>query len=162
MRVEIETPDSDGSLPMIQLADPVEGFIAILEISTKIAHRVKFKNTGPAAGLAMSMGGGKGLTDVPGKKTRKTENLGKQTIDTIEYEGSRTTITSDDQPSLVAVSEYWGSKELGLIGLVKYSGPDEESTSRIEKVDRTVPDPALFAIPADYRVRDLGLGSPVP
>ena len=40
------------------------------------------------------------------------------------------------------------SKELGLIGLVKHSGPDSEMISRIQKLDRTVPDPALFAIPA--------------
>jgi len=28
-------------------------------------------------------------------------------------------------------------------------------TSRIQNVDRTAPDPALFVIPADYRIRDI-------
>jgi len=42
-----------------------------------------------------------------------------------------------------------------LIGLVKHSGPDGEFTARIQNVDRTIPDPALFIIPADYRIRDI-------
>jgi hypothetical protein len=68
------------------------------------------------------------------------------------------TTTSDDQPSLVAVFEHWMSRELGLIGLQKYSGPDAKNTSRIEKIDRTPPDPALFVIPADYSIRELESG----
>jgi len=50
------------------------------------------------------------------------------------------------------------SKELGLIGLVKYAGPDGEVTSRIQSTQRRVPDPALFAIPADYSIRELESG----
>ncbi len=159
MRSEMEIADpTDGPVELIMLADPVEGFIAFLETSNKIAHRLKSQ---AGSGLGISIGGGRELSDVPGKKTRRTEALGKQAIDTIEYEGNRTTTNSDDQPSLVAVSEIWMSSELGLIGLRKYSGPDEESTSRIEKIDRTLPDPALFVIPADYSIRELGTAGPL-
>jgi hypothetical protein len=159
MRSEMEIADpTDGPVELIMLVDPVEGFIAFLETSNKIAHRAKYQ-TG-SSGFAMIFAG-RGLIDVPGTKTHKTEALGKQTIDTIEYEGSRMTTTSDDQPLLVSVSERWMSKELGLIGLVKYLGPDGEITSRIQNTQRRVPDPALFAIPADYRVQDLEFPSPV-
>ncbi len=159
MRSEMEIADpTEGPIELITLVDPVEGFIAVLETSNKIAHRMKYQT---GSGLGISMGGGRGLSDVPGKKTRKTENLGKQAIDTIEYEGNRTTTKSDDQPSLVAVSESWMSRELGLIALQRYSGPDEESTSRIEKIDRTPPDLSLFAIPADYSIRELGTAGPL-
>ena len=155
MRSEMEARDAFGG-PVIEilLVDPVEGFIAVLETSTKIAHRVQGPKNGPRGEIGISMGP-YGLMRVPGKKTQKTENLVTRTIEGIEFEGTRTTTTSDEQPSLIAVDESWGSKELGLIGLVKHSGPDGEMASRIQNVDRTVPDPALFVIPADYRIRDM-------
>jgi len=159
MRYEMEISDpNDGAVKLIILVDPVDGFMAVLETSTKIAHRLKYQTTSSGFGISM---GGKGLVDVPGTKTNRTEALGKQTIDTIEYEGTRMTTTSDDQPSLVAVSDRWTANELGLIGLVKYSGPDGTITSRIQNIDHMAPDPALFIIPADYHVRDLEFPSPV-
>ena len=85
----------------------------------------------------------------------KTETLGKQTIEEIDFEGTRTATTSDEQPSIIAVEERWMSKDLGLFGLLKLSGPDGETTSRIQHVDRTAPDPKLFVIPDDYRIREL-------
>ena len=90
-----------------------------------------------------------------GKTGQKTENLGTRTIEGVEFEGTRTATTSDEQPSLVAVDEFWMSKDLGLIGLVKHSGPDSELAARIFNVDRTAPDSSLFVIPADYRIRDV-------
>jgi hypothetical protein len=155
MRSETEMRDSAaGMLVWVVLEDPVDGVIAILETEAKIAHRAKFpKPTSPgdwAIGLAPN-----GLVGVSGKMTRKTEDLGKQSIGGVECAGTRTTTTSDDQPSLIAIDELWMSKELELIGLQKHSGPDGEMTSRIQNVDRSVPDPALFVIPGDYRIRDM-------
>lgn len=155
LRSEWEARDAfGGPVIVILLADQVEGFLAVLETSTKIAHRVRGPKTGGRAGFGVSMGP-TGLVGVTGKTTRKVEDLGTRTIEGIEFKATRTTTTSDEQPSLVAVDENWESKELGLIGLVKHSGPDGETTSGIQKVDRTAPDPALFVIPADYRIRDM-------
>jgi hypothetical protein len=160
VRREWEVRDPFGDpLVMILLADPVEGFVAVLETSTKIAHRVQGPKTGRPGEIGISMGP-TGLVGVTGKTTRKAEDLAKQTIEEVEFEGTRTTTTSDEQPSLVAVDESWGSKELGLVGLVKHSGPDGEMTSRIQNMDRTAPDPALFVIPADYHIRDMVLPGP--
>ena len=138
---------------------PSTSIIAVLDLEAKIAHRLKVPNTGSRHEIGDKRGP-TGLMTVPGKKTQKTENLGARTIEGVEFEGTRTTTTSDEQPSLVAVDESWESKELGLFGLVKHSGPDGEMTSRIQNVDRTVPDPALFVIPADYRIRDMGPAGP--
>lgn len=158
LRSEMEVRDAFGGPSIvILLADPVEGFVAVLETSTKIAHRVQGPKTGPRGEIGISSGP-TGLMRVPGKKTQKTENLGTETIEGVEFEGTRTTTTSDEQPSLIAVDESWRSKELGLFGLVKHSGPDGEMTSRIQNVDRTVPDPTLFIIPSDYRIRDMETG----
>jgi len=73
----------------------------------------------------------------------------------VECAGTRTTTTSDEQPSLIAVDDLWMSNEFELIGLLKHSGPDSEMTVRIQNVDRTAPDPALFVIPTDYRIREM-------
>jgi len=71
----------------------------------------------------------------------KTEAIGKQTIEGIEFEGDRTTTTSDEQPSLVGVEEHWMNRELGLIGLLKSSGPDEQNTAKLRNVHHGAPDP---------------------
>ncbi len=152
MRIEMELPQGPGEpLLMVQILDPVEGFMAVLETEAKIAHRLTVPKNG---GFGMSLGP-YGLVGVTGNKTRKNEDLGKQSIDGIEFEGFRTTTTADDQPSLVAVDERWMSKELGLIGLLRHTGPDGESTSRIQHADRTAPDPKLFVIPDDYGIREM-------
>ena len=155
MRSEMEMRDSAaGTLVWVVLDDSVDGFIAILETEAKIAHRAKFPKPSSPGDWGISLGTN-GLVGVTGKMTRKTEDLGKQSIGGVECAGTRTTTTSDDQPSLIAVDELWISKELELIGLQKHSGPDSEVTARIQNVDRTVPDPALFVIPADYRIREM-------
>ena len=152
MRVEMELLDNSGDpFRAILLFDRVDGFIATLETSRKIAHRQKISSGGV---FVISMGG-KGLVNVRGDKTQKSEILGKQTIDAVEYVGTRITTTSKEQPSLVAVYERWTSRKLGLIGLVKYSGPDVKITAQIHNVDRTAPDPKLFVIPDDYRIREI-------
>ena len=158
--MEVEMPSSAGGiLAGVALDDPIDGFIGVLDPKTKVAHRVKFpKSNSPLPdGWGVGMGPN-GLVGVTGKTTRKTEDLGTQTIEGIEFGVSRETTSSDGQPLLVAVDDIWMSKELGLIGLVKHSGPDSEMTSRIQNLNRAVPDPALFVIPADYRIRDTETG----
>lgn len=155
MRIEMGILQAFGDpILMTQLADPVDGFVAILETGAKVAHRLKTPKDGPRGGISISLGRN-GLIGVTGKTTRKTEDLGEQTIDGIEFQGVRTTTTSDEQPSLIAIDDRWMSKDLGLIGLLKHTGPDGESTTRIQHADRTTPDPALFVIPDDYHIRDL-------
>ncbi len=100
------------------------------------------------------------LIKAPGKKTSKTESLGKQTIEGIEFEGTRTTTTVADQPSIVGVQDHWAARDLGLFGLEKSSGPELESTAKIRNLDRREPDPALFAPPPDYNIRDLNPDDP--
>jgi len=155
MRIEMEILQAFGDpILMTQLADPVDGFLTVLETRAKVAHRLKTAKEGARGGIALSLGRN-GLMGVTGKTTMKTEDLGKQTIEGIEFQGVRTITTSDEQPSLIAIDDRWMSKELGLIGLLKHTGPDGESTTRIQHADRTAPDPVLFTIPDDYQIRDL-------
>ena len=155
MRSEIEMQDSaTGTSVWVVLDDSIDGFIAILETEAKVAHRAKFSKPSSPGEWGIGLGPN-GLVGVSGKTTRKTEDMEKQSIAGVECTGSRTITTSDEKPSLIAVDELWMSKELELIGLVKHSGPDSEMTSRIQNLDRTAPDPALFVIPADYRIREM-------
>jgi hypothetical protein len=155
MRSEIEMQDSAaGSLVWVVLDASIDGFVAILETEAKIAHRAKFPKPSSPGEWGVGLGPS-GLVGVSGETTRKTQDLGKQNIGGAECAGTRTTTTSDNQPSLIAVDELWMSKELELIGLMKHSGPDSQMTSRIQNVNRAAPDPALFVIPADYRIREM-------
>jgi hypothetical protein len=154
MRVETSIDGPNGeSAATVQIYDGVGGFMAILVPQQQMAARFEFPKR-DATQVGFAVGGGPPLRN-EGKMTRKTEGLGKQTIEGIEFEGERTAFTWDDQPSVVATEDRWSAKELGLFGLVKYSGPDRQTTAKIRNLLRSDPDPALFKIPPDYFVQDL-------
>ena len=85
----------------------------------------------------------------------ETEDLGKRTIEGIESEGRRITTTDKDQPSFVVTEEAWHSAELRLTLSAVFSGPDEKHTARLRNIDRSEPDPALFAILPDYTIQEM-------
>ncbi len=103
MRMEMNINGPNDPAPMIQILDRPDGFTVILLPEQRMAARFGFPKSGNG-GFGVSFLGNP-LIRVPGKKSRKTEKLGKQTIDGIEYEGERTTTTSDEQPSLVGLDE---------------------------------------------------------
>ena len=60
----------------------------------------------------------------------------------------------NDKP-IVSVTESWFSPELKVVMLSKTSDPRMgESTMKLQNIDRTEPDPALFRAPADYQLVD--------
>jgi hypothetical protein len=87
---------------------------------------------------------------------RKTESLGKQTIEGVEAEGTRTTTTipagkiGNDRP-LEIVSERWESPELQVVVLSKHKDPFAgETTYRLTNISRDEPARSLFEVPASY------------
>jgi hypothetical protein len=55
----------------------------------------------------------------------------------------------------VNVSEIWSNKELRLMILQVHSDPrNGETTTKIENLSRTQPDPNLFLPPPDYKIAD--------
>lgn len=151
VRTESELPDLAGELsPVVNLVDPVGGFGVVLLTNEKIAYRVIVP-----AGHAL--GGPKVGEALPaGKWKTTTENLGNHTIDGIEYQGSRTTHTSEESGSVGATYEYWGSKELSLTGRAEASGPGWKHTAKVQNLERREPDRGLFVVPPDYAIVDLG------
>lgn len=90
----------------------------------------------------------------------KTESLGKQTIEGVEAEGTRTTMAipagqiGNEQP-IEIVSERWFSPDLQAFVLTRRSDPMAgETVYKLSNIARADPDPSLFQIPAGYTVRE--------
>ena len=86
------------------------------------------------------------------------EKLGTQMIQGVNAEGTRITTTfpagmyGNDRPFSM-VAEHWVSTDLKITVLTKTSDPRfGENITRMENLNRTEPDPALFQIPADYEI----------
>jgi hypothetical protein len=90
-----------------------------------------------------------------------TENLGSRTHNGLELIGTRETqtmnpvVTGTDRP-LVAVKEFWYSRQLGLNVLTTRNDPRSgKEVFTVTDIRQGEPDAALFAMPADFRVVDL-------
>jgi TonB family protein len=90
----------------------------------------------------------------------QTENLGKQLVEGVEAEGTRTTKTipageiGNEQPIQI-VNERWYSPELQVTVMTRSSDPRVgETTYRLTNIVRAEPSATLFQLPADYTVKD--------
>jgi hypothetical protein len=89
-----------------------------------------------------------------------TESLGQQTIEGVIAEGKRTTTTiaagaMGNLRPLTAVTEEWFSRDLQVIVLSTTKDPRiGETTYRLTNLQKAEPPATLFALPADYVVKD--------
>ena len=95
----------------------------------------------------------------------RTESLGKQIVEGIEAEGTKSTLTipageiGNERP-IEVVSERWYSPELQTVVMSRHSDPRfGESVYRLTNINRSEPAPSLFDVPIDYTVRE---GPPAP
>jgi len=112
--------------------------------------------TGPATG---------GVSYVFRKSVGSKENevktdLGKQMIDGVEAQGTRTTVTipageiGNERP-IEIVSERWYSQELQLVVMTRHSDPRSgEMTYKLTNINRSEPARSLFEVPSDYQIKD--------
>ncbi|MGH9882249.1 MAG: hypothetical protein ACRD6N_12505, partial [Pyrinomonadaceae bacterium] len=95
-----------------------------------------------------------------GNGNARTESLGKQNIEGVEAEGTRTTVTIPageigNEREIEIVSERWYSPELQTIVMSRHSDPRfGENTYRLTNINRTEPARSLFEVPADYTVKE--------
>ena len=87
------------------------------------------------------------------------EQLGKQMIEGVEAEGTRTTVTipageiGNERP-IEIVSERWYSPELQLVVMTRHSDPRfGETTYKLTNINRSEPAKTLFEVPADYTIK---------
>ena len=96
----------------------------------------------------------------PGADNQVKQELGKQVIEGVEAEGTRTTITipageiGNERP-IEIVTERWYSPELQLVVMSRHSDPRTgETTYKLTNINRAEPAKSLFEVPAGYTVKD--------
>ena len=96
------------------------------------------------------------------KHEAKTEKLEARSFDGVTAEGTRTTVTipageiGNEMPINI-VDEHWYSPELQVVVMTRHSDPRSgETTYRLTNISRAEPAAALFQVPSDYTVKELG------
>jgi len=172
---------SGETAPTAFIHDPVAGVSYVLEAGTRVARRMTMparRGTGADTDeaddadrpgdlfFAIAVPGPDGRMPPPGRMERKslpkpaTESLGKQTLEGLETDGTRSTITIPagdigNEREIKIVSERWYSPELQAVILSKRTDPRlGETTYRLTGILRTEPDHALFEIPSGFTVKD--------
>jgi len=119
----------------------------------------------PADQFTLRTEAGVGQTFVFRTKTNnpndvKEEQLGKQLIEGVEAEGTRTTVTIPageigNERAIEIVSERWFSPELQLVVMTRNSDPRTgETTYKLTNINRTEPAKSLFEVPSDYTIQE--------
>lgn len=146
-----------SNLPkVVFINDPVAGVNYALNLNNKTATKNTFGLRGPRAGGPPPEH--RGPRNQAGENV-KTESLGKQTIEGVVADGTRTTMTiaagaiGNEQPIQV-VTERWYSQELQTVILSKRTDPRSgEIATRVANISRAEPSRTLFEVPADYKVQ---------
>ena len=152
---------------VVFIHDPVAGQSYALNANSKTVTRSGMPHgRGPQAeGFGNSMrdqGRGRGQFGArnANEQNVKTESLGRQTIEGVLADGTRTTLTipagqmGNEQPIQV-VTERWFSPDLQTVVLSKRSDPRTgETVTRLSNINRSEPSSTLFQVPADYKVTD--------
>jgi hypothetical protein len=141
-------PDGEGPPSLVFINDPVAGVNYTLDPRRRTARKMTFRGGAPPPPMRR---------DAP---EVKTESLGKQTIEGVEADGTRSTITIPagqigNERALDIISEHWYSTALQEVVLSKYHDPRfGEHTYRLKNINRSEPAHSLFELPADYTVSE--------
>lgn len=139
----------------VVIHDPVAGMSYALDPASKTARSMAI----PAARAHAS-------SETPQPRSarfraaEKTEDLGTQVIQGLSAQGTRVTRVipagkEGNEKEIDIVTETWYSPDLQVLVMSKTSDPRfGESVYQLSSVSRTEPDPALFAVPSDYTIRE--------
>jgi hypothetical protein len=93
-------------------------------------------------------------------RNRKTESLGKQVIEGVEADGTRTTMTIPageigNEQAIEIVSEKWYSQELQTVIMSRHNDPlVGETVYKLTNINRGEPAHSLFEVPSDYTIKE--------
>ena len=131
-------------LRLTHIVDHVAGRAFSIDFSAKTFFPIPFSQSSP-------------LMPKDEPQDAKTESLGKQTVEGIAAEGTRTTIEipvgqiGNDRPVLV-VTERWYSPELQIVIMSKHTDPFiGEVVFKLVNIKRGEPNADLFKIPTDFK-----------
>ena len=104
--------------------------------------------------------GGERVKSADVSSRTKKESLGKQMVEGVEAEGTRTTLTipagevGNEQPINI-VSERWYSNELQTVVMTRHNDPrNGETIYRLTNINRSEPARSLFEVPGDYTIKE--------
>jgi hypothetical protein len=154
---------TNANLPtVIFISDPVAGVNYALNSSAKTANRTMGGRGGRSSAAADGAPGRHGRG--PGQKGQsqnvKTEALGRQTLEGVVADGTRTTVTipagqMGNEMPIQTVMESWYSPDLRTTVLSRRSDPRSgETVTKYTNIVRAEPAHSLFEVPADYKVSD--------
>jgi hypothetical protein len=158
-------PADDGP-NLVFVHDPVAKSAFVLRADEKIARRMAHPRDDADEAVAPEPGPGKGMERMRRHEKPfpegKSEDLGTETIEGVEAQGSRMTHTipageiGNERP-LQMVRERWYSPELQAVVMSRSVDPRlGETTYRLTNIQRGEPSHSLFEIPADYEVVEGG------
>jgi hypothetical protein len=175
----------NANMPQVVfIHDPVAGFNLALNARDRTGTKSAWTSNG-GRGPQMSQGQGPrpretapgGATGNPDRpmgrrpgtdQNIKTESLGRQSIEGVLADGTRTTMTipagrMGNELPIQIVSEHWYSAELQTMVLSRRSDPRMgETVTKLANVSRGEPSRILFEAPADYKVTESAGRTPRP
>ena len=151
---------------MTFINDPVAGMNYALSANGHTATRSAWPRPGapPAAGGRFNQASGRFNQGGRARFNQnvKTESLGRQTIEGVPADGTRSTVTipagqiGNEQPIQI-VRETWYSPDLQVVVMRKVSDPRTgEEIFRMSNLSRAEPPASLFQVPPDYKIIDSG------
>ena len=135
----------------VMIYDPVASKSYVLDPENKTARSMQI----PAGRV-----GGATSRGPRNLASAKTEDLGTQVIQGINAEGKRVTRVipagqQGNEKEIDIVTETWYSPDLQVVVMSKTSDPRYgDSVYQLTGITRAEPDPALFAVPSDYTVKE--------
>jgi hypothetical protein len=118
--------------------------------SARVVEKFQHVDAAPAPAIA--------AVKVAGRHSEntRTDKLGKQTMEGVAVEGTRTVITipagqiGNERP-IEIISERWYSPELQMVIMTKHSDPRSgETTYKVSNLRREDPPPQTFEVPSGY------------
>ena len=147
--------------PLVEVEDPVAGYITILSPANQTAYRIKAAFRSFAFQPNQNMTQQAGTRTTPRGATVTIENLSPQTISGVTATGQRTTTTyppdtfNENDKEIVTVNEFWIDPKTGIAILIKNSGqPGANSVISIPDYQEGDPEASLFQIPSGYKIVD--------
>jgi hypothetical protein len=155
-----------SNLPQVVfINDPVAGFNYALNPQNRTATKSAWARPGrggQAPGSSQQMARLRQGRGGAARQNVKTESLGRQTIEGVPADGTRTTMTiaagqwGNEQPIQI-VTERWYSPDLQTVVLSKRTDPRMgETVSKLANISRSEAPNSLFEPPADYKVAEAG------
>jgi hypothetical protein len=150
----------------IFINDPVASTNFVLHPDEKIAEQMGKPHGGMKGAMKGEMKDKAGAWEAKAEASGnfKKEDLGTQTIAGVSAQGTRYTRTIPvgqigNEKVIVIVSEHWYSADLQMTVMSKRSDPRfGETTYTVTNIQRTEPAASLFTVPADYTVKQGGMG----